>query len=137
MEAHSDRVEQQVALVEEGEELENAEHTYQADTSQHDSETGAVYEVAEIHRKDREQIHDTVEAKCVCPFVWRTVQAGEVFEREECGEQIFERHHDLTADMLCQHTIEDSDQDADHDTDHQNDIKLLSDRRFAAEDYII
>ncbi len=137
METHSDRVEQQVALVEEGEELEDAEHTYQTDTSQHDSETGAVYEVAEIHRKDREQIHDTVEAKCVCPFVWRTVQACEVFEREESGEQIFERHHDLTADMLCQHTVEDSDQDADHDTDHQNDIKLLSDRRFAAEDYII
>ena len=137
MEAHSDRVEQQVALVEEGEELEDTEHTYQADTSQYDSETGAVYEVAEIHRKDREKIYDTVEAQHVCPFVWRTVQAGEVFECEECGEQIFERHHDLTADMLGEQAIEDSDQDADHDTDHQNDIKLLSDRRFAAEDYII
>ena len=83
---------QHVALGQEIEQFEDAEHSDEAERPQDDGKAGIAEEEAQIHGQDAQQIDNAKEAFGVSLGSWRTVEAGEVLHREEDGEEILQHH---------------------------------------------
>ena len=134
LEALPQALQQRVALVEERKQLEDAEDADQTDASQHNDETRARQQPAQIHGQDGNEVDDTEKAEGVGTRSGRTIEPRQIFEREEKREQIL--HHDQRADnpRIHENRVENRDQDAQGDAKHEHDVEHLAHRCLAAED---
>jgi len=90
VEAAADGLEQHLAFVEEGEEAEDAEDAEEADATQDEHVARAGEEVGEIGWQHGQQVDDAPSAEGIAAAALGAVEAGEVFDGEDDGEQRFE-----------------------------------------------
>ncbi len=91
-ETQSDALEEEVAFVDEGEEFEHAENADEPEHTQDEEVTcgGEQGDEGEIEREGRHKVDDAEETEGIVFGTWRTVEAEDVLDGEEEGEDILE-----------------------------------------------
>lgn len=90
--AHPDTLHQQVAFVDEGEELEHAEDAYETESAENEEVACACKERDErkVERHSGKQVNDAEEAEHVVAWTRRTVDAKDVLDGEEECEHVLQ-----------------------------------------------
>ena len=130
-----DGTHQEVALLEEAEEFEDAEDAYESERTHHHEVAHRPKQPADVERQCAQQVHDAEEAEGILFGFVRAVEAAQVFEREEEREDVFQDGEYLLGHRReTSHALDHDKQDARHDAPEQGDVEGLSEGRVALED---
>ena len=129
-----ERAHQDIALVDETEQLENAEDTDEAERTQQNHVSCVGQEVGEVRRQDRQQVDDAKETQHVVARPGRAVDTGNVLDGKEEGEQVFQYlQHQLEGTGQRRNCLDERDDDAQRDGYNQRDVKDTSERTVRLE----
>lgn len=128
-ETQADTLQEQVALVDEGEELEHTEDTYESEHTQ-DKEVACRRETwneGKIERQGRQKVDDTKETEGIVLGARRAVKSKDVLDGEEEGENILQYgKHVLETSHHRWFGLDERDNEAEDDGNHHRDVECLT-----------
>lgn len=138
VEAFLDGNKQEIALVDELEKLENAEHTEQAQSTELADVACSREKPDNVERNGGKEIHDTEEAEDVAALAWRAPNANDVLHREDEREDVFnDGEYALGCWRDSRERFHLCNQDTQHDDGKQEDIVEFSSSGFKAKNNFI
>ena len=128
------RPQQQVALVDEGKELEDAEDTDEAESPDDQQIVRPVQEETQVDRQRGQQIDDAEEAEDILPWLLQAVDTRQVFDGEEYGQQILQHpQHEVSRVGEDVHAFEYHQQYTEQNAAYQDNVEHLALRRVRLE----
>ena len=128
-ETHFDALKEQVTFVDEGEEFEHSENADEPEHTQNEkvTRTRQVRYEGEIERKCRHQVDDAKETQRIFLAAGRAVEAQDVFDGEEEGEDILkDGKHVLEPPDHSRFGLNKGDNEAKNDGNHHRYVKDFS-----------
>ena len=128
-ETQADTLQEQVALVDEGEELEHTEDTYESEHTQ-DEEVACrreTWDEGKIERQGRQKVDDTKETESIVLGARRAVKSKDVLDGEEEGENVLQYgKHVLETSHHRWFGLDERDNEAEDDGNHHRDVECLT-----------
>ena len=133
--ADDDGAHQQVAFLQETEELEHPKDANQAECTYDHKVTHRAEEPSDVERQRAQQVDDAKEAQSILARLVRTIETAQVLQGEEEREDVLQHGKN----KLCRRryglqALYHDKQNTCHDADEQRDIESLSQRGVALED---
>ena len=133
-------LQEQIPLVDEGEELE---HTEDTDESEHPEDeeitcTGEIGNEGQIERQCRQKVDNTKETERIPLTARRTIEAQQILDGEEESEDVLKnREHVFEASHDFRLGFNEGDQQAEDNGNHDRNVECLACRRVGIGDDIV
>lgn len=133
--ADDDGAHQEIALLQETEELEHAEDTDETEGAYNHKVAYWTEYPSDVKRKRAQEVNDAKETECIFFWLFGTIEATKVFQgEEECEDVLQNGEHHLSRWRYRLHAFDDDEHYACHDAPKQGNVKSFAKWRVTLED---
>ena len=139
-ETQTDALHQEVAFVDEGEELEHTEDTDESEHTQNEEIAcrREARDEGEVERQGRQKVNDAKETEGVAFGMWRTVKSENVFDGKEEGKNILHHsEHVLETSHHGRFGLDECHYQTENNRHHHRDVECLARLRVGIEHDIV
>lgn len=130
-------MQEQIALGQKIEELQNSEYAYEPETAEDDGVLYAWEEEGEIHRQYGEQVDDAENAEYVFSGILGAIDTQDVLSRKEEGKEVLKNDNCGLEPLCLEGTAENGYYNADGYADHQHYVEQFAFTGIRFEDYVV
>ena len=139
-ETQTDALKEEVAFVDEGEEFEHAEDADEPEHTQDEevARGGKTGDEGEVEREGRHKVDDAKETEGIVSGAWRAVEAEDVLDGEEEGEDILEDgEHVFETPHDGRLGLDECHKEAQHNSHHNGDVEYFTGSGVGVEDDVV